>query len=104
MVVVFRLALCALLAGGAVALDAAAGAATAGALTLAAVGAGARASQCTGSSSTGLADAECDAWVDLYDGTGGKNWGGCSDKRLDPCTCFDQNGHVTCSGSHIIAM
>ena len=96
-----RLALCALLAGGAVALDAAAGAATAGALTLAAVGAGARASQCTGSQSAGLAQAECDAWVDLYDATGGKNWQECSGNRLDPCACVYS---VTCSGSHITEM
>ena len=99
-----RLALCALVVGGAVALDAA-GAATAGALTLAAVGAGARASQCTGSSSTGLADVECDAWVDFYDGAGGENWAYCSDKRLDPCACSSSNDfHVTCSGSHITEM
>ena len=95
-----RLALCALVVGGAVALDAA-GAATAGALTLAAVGAGARASQCTGSSqSAGLAPAECDAWVDLYDATGGKNWQECSGNRLDPCACR----FVTRSGSHITEM
>ena len=94
-----RLALCALVVGGAVALDAA-GAATAGALTLAAVGAGARASQCTGSQSAGLAPAECDAWVDLYNATGGKNWAYCSGNRLDPCAC----SYLTCSGSHITQM
>ena len=87
MAAVVRAALCALLAGGALALGAAAP--------------GARATQCTGSSSAGLADAECDAWVDLYDGTGGKNWTSCSDKRLDPCAC---SGSVTCSGSHITEM
>ena len=95
-----RLALCALVVGGAVALDAA-GAATAGALTLAAVGAGARASQCTGSQSAGLAPAECDAWVEFYDATGGKNWQYCSGNRLDPCAC---DCCVTCSGSHITFM
>ena len=99
-----RLALCALVVGGAVALDAAAGAATAGALTLAAVGAGARASQCTGSQSAGLAPAECDAWVDLYDATGGKNWQFCSGNRLDPCACSYDYVHLTCSGSHITGM
>ena len=100
MTMMVRLALCALVVGGAVALDAA-GAATAGALTLAAVGAGARASQCTGSQSAGLAPAECDAWVDLYDATGGKNWQDCSGNRLDPCAC---SGSVECSGSHITVM
>ena len=100
-----RLALCALVVGGAVALDAA-GAATAGALTLAAVGAGARASQCTGSQSAGLAPAECDAWVDLYDATGGKNWTrGCSGNRLDPCACSaGQYIFVVCSFPHITQM
>jgi len=41
--------------------------------------------------------------VDFYDGTGGKNWGFCSDKRLDPCAC-SSGGQVTCSGSHITVM
>ena len=96
MMMVVRVALCAL------ALDAAAGA-TAGALMLAAVGAGARASQCTGSSA-GLAEAECDAWVDFYDAIGGKNWFYCSDSRLDPCACESSWTGVTCSGSHITRM
>ena len=55
--------------------------------------AAARASQCTGIS-MGLAEAECDAWVDLYDGTGGNTtWTHCSGNRLDPCACSTNSPH-----------
>ena len=75
---------------------------------LALLTAGATASQCTGSS-VSLAEAECDAWVDFYDATGGKNWQYCSGNRLDPCACsflgpYDTALGVTCSGSHITVM
>ena len=55
---------------------------------------------CIGSSSN-LPAAECGAWWDLYDGTGGKNWKYCSDTRPDPCAC---DRSVACSGSHITTM
>ena len=43
-------------------------------------------SLCTGSSA-GLAPAECDAWIQLYDSTGGSDWSSCSGHRSDPCSC-----------------
>ena len=50
---------------------------------------------CTGSS-TNLAPDQCNAWVDLYDQTGGAKWTACSDNRLDPCACMgiDDPGHT----------
>ena len=91
--VVIRLVVCTLLVGAALALGAAAP--------------GARASQCTGSSA-GLADAECDVWVDFYDATGGNTtWKHCGGNRTDPCACsYEDQGQrgVTCSGSHITQM
>lgn len=44
-------------------------------------------SKCAGS----LAAADCQAWIDIFDATGGSKWIACSDKRLDPCSC---NGPV----------
>jgi hypothetical protein len=48
-----------------------------------------------------LPPAECAAWMDLYDATGGTNWAapfnGC---RLDPCNAWDGQG-VLCSEGHI---
>jgi hypothetical protein len=41
----------------------------------------------TGRCLGGLVKADCQAWADLYDATGGGNWTACSDKRLDPCSC-----------------
>ena len=71
---------------------------------LALLTAGATASQCTGSS-VSLAEAECDAWVDFYDATGGRTTRKkCSSNRLDPCACSFLGGGVTCSISHITAM
>ena len=40
---------------------------------------------CTGNS-TGLPAAECSAWLDMYDKTGGPSWRYCSSNRLDPCS------------------
>jgi hypothetical protein len=41
---------------------------------------------CTGSSSA-LAPAECDAWIDLFESLGGDSWKLCSSAKLDPCSC-----------------
>jgi hypothetical protein len=50
---------------------------------------------CAGSS-TNLAPDQCNAWVDVYDQTGGAKWTACSDNRLDPCACMgiDDPGHT----------
>eukprot|EP00937_MAST-01D_sp_MAST-1D-sp2_P001102 g1102.t1 len=37
--------------------------------------------------SSQLPAAECDAWVDFFDGTAGTGWTHCSGNRLDPCAC-----------------
>ena len=42
-------------------------------------------STCTTSSD--LPAASCNAWVDFYDNTGGSEWVGCSENRLNPCAC-----------------
>ena len=58
---------------------------------------------CTGSSlSTTLLPAECAAWQDFYDGTGGKNWHGCADSRLDPCGCQLIGGVACNTDGHLI--
>ena len=64
------------------------------------------ASQCTGSSSTALANAQCAAWVEFYDATGGNTtWTRCSGNRLDPCACNPEDFiFVQCSGPHITGM
>jgi hypothetical protein len=36
----------------------------------------------------GLAASDCEAWIDLYDRTGGTNWTHCSGNRLSPCSCL----------------
>ena len=43
---------------------------------------------CTGNS-TKLPQAQCEAWIDLYDSTGGDNWAGnaAACTRTDPCSC-----------------
>jgi hypothetical protein len=35
--------------------------------------------------SANLAQAECTAWVSIFDKTGGPHWNNCKDSRLDPC-------------------
>ena len=55
-----------------------------GAMLLASCGA----TSCTGNS-TKLPEAQCEAWIDLYDSTSGDKWTGnavtCT--RTDPCSC-----------------
>jgi hypothetical protein len=62
------------------------------------------ASACVGSSAN-LNAADCFAWIDLFDGTGGPKWKTCTTNRLDPCrtttTCFTR---VTCAGGHITSL
>ena len=42
---------------------------------------------CTGKSAS-LPQAECEAWQEFYDSTGGPGWSVfCNDKRDDPCSC-----------------
>jgi hypothetical protein len=46
---------------------------------------------CTGAS-VGLATADCEAWLDMYDALDGPNWPaswnqGCASVRTDPCGC-----------------
>ena len=41
---------------------------------------------CTNSSAN-LAQPECDAWVELFDSTGGPAWTNCRGNRFDPCGC-----------------
>jgi hypothetical protein len=69
-------------------------------------------SYCTGSSYS-LAQAECTAWISLFDNTNGgaTQWTHCGANRLDPCGCSyvdankDPRG-VTCSadGQHILQL
>jgi hypothetical protein len=35
----------------------------------------------------GITPAQCTAWQDLFNATGGTKWSKCSDSRLDPCSC-----------------
>jgi hypothetical protein len=46
-------------------------------------------SKCANSSglSSSLAAGDCQAWVDIFDATGGRKWTACSGNRLDPCSC-----------------
>ena len=57
---------------------------------------------CVGNS-TSLKPTQCEAWVDFYDSTGGKDWEFCSDNRLDPCSCTNQKqpAVVHCNGGDI---
>lgn len=52
------------------------------------------------STSSDLTAAGCNAWVDLFDSTGGAGWNRCSQYRLDPCACDS----VKCEYSHIISL
>jgi Leucine-rich repeat (LRR) protein len=59
---------------------------------------------CIGKSAN-LAQSECDAWIDLYDATGGTHWTHCRDNRLDPCGCADEvnaGALVSCYQDHIV--
>jgi hypothetical protein len=62
------------------------------------------ATACVGSSAD-LNAADCAAWIDLFDGTGGLKWATCTTNRLDPCrtttTCYSR---VTCAGGHITSL
>jgi hypothetical protein len=51
---------------------------------------------CTGKSAN-LASVECAAWQDLYYATNVRKLSGCSNARLNPCSCDD----VECKGAHI---
>lgn len=48
-----------------------------------------RGSKCANSSglSSTLSAGDCQAWIDVFDATGGTNWSACSGNRLDPCSC-----------------
>ena len=59
------------------------------------------ATACTGSGSTLLPADQCDAWIKMYDDTGGTAWTKCADTRLSPCACA---GTCNADGSAIIAM
>jgi hypothetical protein len=65
--------------------------------------------QCTGSSGN-LPQAECTAWISIFDKTGGLQWSNCKASRLDPCSCsYMSAGNtrgVTCSadGQHILKL
>ena len=56
-------------------------------------------SPCNGSS-TNLAVADCNAWQDLYDATGGKYWTNAF--RLDPCVELGRG--AKCTDGHIYFM
>ena len=56
------------------------------------------------STSSDLSAAGCNAWVDLFDSTGGTGWTYCSQYRLDPCACTGNNAAVACLNSHIMTM
>ena len=61
---------------------------------------------CAGNSSS-LVSADCEAWQDLFDATGGSSsWIACQDLRLDPCACLTNQGQVVCGGdgSHLTAI
>ena len=55
------------------------------------------AQQCIGRSAT-LPAAECAAFAQLFDSTGGSGWVSCSSSRVDPCACeaFGGAGGVKC--------
>jgi hypothetical protein len=73
------------------------------AIKFACIAATTAAATCTGLSA-GLPAAECNAWLDLFDGTRGDFWKDCSSHRLDPCAaggeqdngvyCSRDNGHI----------
>jgi hypothetical protein len=44
--------------------------------------------------SSGIPLAECDAYIEFFDATGGMRWNRCNDSRLDPCSC--PNGGAGC--------
>jgi Leucine-rich repeat (LRR) protein len=49
--------------------------------------------------SVNLTQAECTAWIAIFDKTGGQQWKYCKDSRLDPCNCRYNNPKargVTC--------
>jgi hypothetical protein len=46
---------------------------------------------CTGSSIS-LAPAQCNAWIDLYEATGGALWTYCAELKTDPCKCTGHKG------------
>jgi hypothetical protein len=64
---------------------------------------------CVGSSAN-LTQAECEAWVSIYDKTGGPQWKNCKGSRLDPCDCSystpDWTRGITCGtdGAHITSV
>jgi hypothetical protein len=58
---------------------------------------------CSGSSA-GLSRADCTAWLDLFDSTGGKNWTHCSSQRTDPCSCEELGHAVKCTGDRITSI
>ena len=37
--------------------------------------------------SAGLAPAQCNAWIDLFDAANGDDWFDCERTRTDPCSC-----------------
>jgi Leucine-rich repeat (LRR) protein len=49
---------------------------------------------CIGTSST-LKPTQCAAYQELFDSTAGAGWSGCSNSRLDPCSC----GNTACSSA-----
>ena len=56
---------------------------------------------CNGSS-TNLQQAQCDAWVNFYDSTGGSGWTYCAGTRTDPCSCqgYQDAQGPTCSADN----
>ena len=43
-----------------------------------------------------LAQADCKAWMELYDSTNGANWNSCKSGRNDPCSCVFASAAVNC--------
>ena len=56
------------------------------------------------STSSDLSAADCNAWVDFFDSTGGAGWLNCSQYRLDPCACAIDPMGVKCVNSSIKQM
>jgi hypothetical protein len=56
---------------------------------------------CSGGAST-LVQTDCNAWVSLFDATGGLKWNTCSQNRLSPCACI--GSFVECTGGHVTAL